>query len=109
MNIVARMLGDKKNYSTNINLVPVERFEVFQCPQRTMTHEGRFLDYVVNALDYRGPMDANCQLDPANGKWVPLAGAINISRFRQPAEVAYIIDAADEVTENTEGVLRARE
>jgi len=54
--LVVRMFGDKSNYRKNFNRVPVDKLETFQCPERNGTHPGGFLDYVVNAIDHRGPI-----------------------------------------------------
>src|SRR5690606_30310017 len=63
--MVARMFGDKVNYAPNFNRVPVERYEVFSCPQRASEYGGTFLDYVINSIDSRGPITLNpCQSNP---------------------------------------------
>lgn len=109
VNLVVKMLGDKTSYP-NVNHVPVEKFGVFQCPERATTHDGNFLDYVVNALDDRGPLDSNCVFNGGSGRWYEVQGAQNLSVWKRASEVIYIMDAAHETEEDTAGVLRdARE
>jgi prepilin-type N-terminal cleavage/methylation domain-containing protein len=110
--LVVKMLGDRRSYRENVNLVPVEKFGVFQCPDRSNTHPGEFLDYVVNALDHRGPLDGNCNGFPSaptvlqNGQWYEAQGVVKLDVWDRPSEAAYIVDAADENTENIDFVLR---
>ncbi|UCD28170.1 MAG: prepilin-type N-terminal cleavage/methylation domain-containing protein [Planctomycetota bacterium] len=97
--LVVRMFGDKSNYRKNFNRVPVDKIETFQCPQREGTHPGRFLDYVVNAIDHRGPIkeDGNsCGYHPTDGLWREVYGVTKIDLWKRPSEVVYIIDAARE-------------
>jgi len=98
--LVIRALGIKgkapNNYWKNYNHVPVDTFEVFQCPERTVTHEGRFLDYVVNALDHRGPINDNCAPSPTSGKWIEVYGVTKMNIWKRPSDVIYIMDAATE-------------
>jgi len=108
--LVVRMLGDKNSYRKNFNRVPVDKFEVFQCPERTSTHPGRFLDYVVNAIDHRGPMyhDPNkniCEYDPVKGLWREVYGVTKMDTWKRQSEVVYIMDAALEEN-NIEGKLK---
>jgi prepilin-type N-terminal cleavage/methylation domain-containing protein/prepilin-type processing-associated H-X9-DG protein len=109
--LVVRMLGDKGRYMHNSNLVPIERFEVFQCAERSSTHPGRFLDYVVNALDHRGPVaQGTCINAPTTGHWWEVQGVLSMEVWKRPSEVIYLMDAADETTENQDGLLKqARE
>lgn len=94
---VARMLGDKHNYTdANANKVPVEKMDVFQCPDRTLTHPGPYLDYVVNGLDSRGPINASCAPDITFGSWVEVTGAASLDLWKQPSDTIYITDAARE-------------
>lgn len=102
--LMARTFGDKSNYTRNYNLVPVERQGIFQCPERTGMHAGPFLDYVVNALDHRGPVNANCAPD-SNGAWTSVEGVAPRSLWKRPSDVIYTMDAADEMAGNPSGEL----
>ncbi len=105
--LVVRMLGDKGRYNYNSNMVPIERFGVFQCPERSSLHPGKFLDYVANALDHRGPvMSGTCVPSPTGGKWYEVQGVLTQEVWKRPSEVIYLMDAADEVSENQDGALK---
>ncbi len=117
--LVVRQMGDKNPYvdpgtrKRNINLIPVERLEVFHCPERTNKTPSPFLDYVVNALDSRGPREEmTCKApkdasDPLwlRGVWKEVRGAAPISLWAFPGRTIYIMDAALE-SENTDNGLR---
>ncbi|MHC4799967.1 MAG: prepilin-type N-terminal cleavage/methylation domain-containing protein, partial [Planctomycetota bacterium] len=106
--LVVRMFGDKSNYRKNFNRVPVDKLAAFQCPERTGTHPDRFLDYVVNAIDHRGPIaDKNdkCGYDPVEGLWREVYGVTKIDHWKRQSDVIYIMDAARE-EDNVEGDLR---
>jgi len=106
MSLTVRMLGDKRNYTGNSNLVPVEEFEVFQCPERSGTHPGKFLDYVVNALDHEGPKTpGTCAVNRHGGQWYEVKGKGKLDWWKRPAEVIYIMDAADETAPFTDPLL----
>jgi len=95
--MVARMFGDRNNYSANFNRVPVEKLEVFSCPQRSREYGGYFLDYVVNSTDSRGPMDLNpCRPNPSSGMWYEVEGVSKIDKWLLPAETIYVTDAVEE-------------
>jgi len=94
--LVSRMLGYKGKYWKNYNRTPVDTFDVFQCPERDGTHQGKFLDYVVNAIDHRGPQSDICEFDPAGGKWMEVLGVTKIELWKRPSDVIYIMDAATE-------------
>lgn len=102
--LVLKMLGNKLPTRQNVNLVPVESFEVFHCPERSNTYPGKYLDYIVNALDHRGPVNATCSPTPG-GSWHEVRGVAKIEYWKRPAETIYIIDAAREDV-NKEGTLR---
>jgi prepilin-type N-terminal cleavage/methylation domain-containing protein/prepilin-type processing-associated H-X9-DG protein len=102
--LMTRMYGDKAKYGRNYNLVPVEKQGVFQCPERENNYPGPFLDYVINALDHRGPLDAAGR-PSRTGAWVAVEGVAKRSLWKRPAEVIYTMDAANESTENTCGEL----
>ncbi len=108
--LVVRQLGDKNSYrgpdgKRNVNLIPVERNGVFQCPERRNVVGAPFLDYVVNALDSKGPRQATggqAGAPPRNSaewqsnRWFEVKGASRIDVWRHPAKVVYIMDAAPE-------------
>ncbi len=111
--LVLKMLGQRvpQPMRDNLNLVPVDTFEIFQCPERTGTHPGKFLDYVVNALDHRGPMRSGgggpgaCTPDPTGGRWNEVRGTAKVDLWNRPSDVIYIMDAAIEKDENKSGSL----
>lgn len=97
--LVLKMLGDKKNVRGNLNRVPVESFEIFHCPERAQSYTPKSLDYVVNALDHRGPVDSMCRPSP-NGYWWEVRGAYSVNAWKRLSEVIYVMDAAYEDTES---------
>lgn len=102
--LMARMYGDRASYGRNYNLVPVEKMGIFQCPERARTYSGAFLDYVVNALDHRGPLTAQ-GIPSRTGAWVSVEGVARRNLWKRPGEVIYTMDAAIEETENPSGEL----
>jgi len=95
--MVARMFGDKNNYAANFNRVPVEKLEVFSCPQRSSEYGGAFLDYVVNSIDSRGPINLNpCQPNPTSGAWYEVEGVTKIDEWPFPGETIYVTEAVEE-------------
>ncbi len=104
--LVLKQMGSKLRTRNNLNLVPVERFEVYQCPERKGTHPGEFLDYVINALDHRGPVAGGCSPNGTSGVWHEVQGVGKLEYWKRPAETVYIMDAAREDDENLAGVLQ---
>ncbi len=95
--MVARMFGDRNNYAENFNRVPVERHAVFSCPQRSQEYGGVFLDYVVNSIDRRGPMNLSpCVSAPTSGLWYEVEGVTRIDDWPLAAETVYITEAVEE-------------
>ncbi|MEP0844381.1 MAG: type II secretion system protein, partial [Phycisphaerae bacterium] len=95
--MVARLFGDKNAYAINFNRVPVEKYEAFSCPERFRDSNARFLDYVVNSTDSRGPINAStCQPDPAGGSWYEVEGVTKIDQWKFPGETVYITEAIEE-------------
>jgi prepilin-type N-terminal cleavage/methylation domain-containing protein/prepilin-type processing-associated H-X9-DG protein len=106
LQIVARMMGDRNSYAANYNRVPVEKHGVFQCPERDRTHPTPFLDYVVNALDHRGPLSQSGGTwvpDGQSGTWWQVMGVTKVTVWKRPSDVIYIMDAALEEQENRMG------
>jgi prepilin-type N-terminal cleavage/methylation domain-containing protein/prepilin-type processing-associated H-X9-DG protein len=102
----ARIMGDRNNYNENYNRVPVEKNQVFQCPERGRSHATPFLDYVINAMDHRGPLrnsGAGWDLDGGAGTWWQVMGVTRLDVWKRPADVVYIMDAAIEEAENRMG------
>jgi len=85
--LVARNFGDK-TYYPNANLLPVDKMEVYHCPERVKFLPRPFLDYVANGLD---PDGRNQQL----GRWSGVR-YMKIRSYPVPAEVVYAIDAEQE-------------
>ena len=101
--LVLKMMGQRvnQNMRKNLNLVPVDTFEVYQCPDREGTYPERFCDYVVNALDHRGPMenigtfeDPKCVSNESSGYWYEVQGVFKMENWKRASEVMYIMDAA---------------
>lgn len=93
--MVARMFGDKNDYAANFNRVPVEKHEVFSCPDRSGEYGGKFLDYVINSMDHRGPID---------NVWYEVEGVTKLGIWKLPGDTIYITEALLESTEEQWGV-----
>ncbi len=110
--MVSRMFGDKNSYAANFNRVPVEKHEVFSCPQRSQEYGGNFLDFVVNSADPRGPITLEpCKQNPTAGSWYEVEGVTKIDAWEFPGETVYVMDAVQEswnITDpnNSNGTLR---
>jgi prepilin-type N-terminal cleavage/methylation domain-containing protein len=103
--LVLKMMGQRvtTKMRDNLNLVPVDTFAIYQCPDRTATYPERFCDYVVNALDHRGPVDpGSCEPDPTSGQWNEVQGVYKVDSWKRASEVMYIMDAAIFDEENGE-------
>ncbi len=113
LRMIVRMFGDKRNYEENFNRVPVERHEVFSCPARSAEYGKKFLDYVVNSTDSRGPISLNpCRANPTSGVWYEVEGVTKIDRWERPSDVVYVMDAVEEswnVVDATRSLKRVRE
>ncbi len=80
--LVARMLGDKTNY-TNPNQLRVDKRPIYHCPERERYQPKPFADYVINALHPdRYAMSG----------WKELEWGRQ-SDYKRPSEVVLIIDA----------------
>lgn len=84
--LIVRQVGDKRRY-THVNQVPVERYPVFQCPERTSTLPNPYMDYVLNGFDPNGSF--------AKG-WPEIQKPTRASDWKRPAEVLMVGDAAFE-------------
>jgi len=95
--MVARMLGDRTSYGPNFNKVPVEKYEVYSCPERSREYGAIFLDYVVNSTDHRGPIRlSDCSSQPTTGSWYEVEGVTKIEIWKRPSSVIYVTDAVQE-------------
>jgi prepilin-type processing-associated H-X9-DG protein/prepilin-type N-terminal cleavage/methylation domain-containing protein len=112
--LVVRQLGDKRSYRGNVNLIPVEKLDIFHCPERQGKTPTPFLDYVVNALDSKGPrrpMGGKAGMPPrtsaewANNVWYEVKRGSRLDLWRTPAKVIYIMDAALESERTTDPAL----
>lgn len=95
--IVARQFGIKvRAYGDNVNVsdleraravqsIPVDKYAIFQCPERAQTHETPWLDYVNNALNPDGP-------SPGSGIWDDTPQFFKLEQFRRLSEVVYNMD-----------------
>ncbi|MBI4580157.1 MAG: type II secretion system protein [Planctomycetes bacterium] len=98
--LVARMLGDKTSYQTRTplgsyyvpNMLPVDKRPIYQCPERERYNPGPFVDYVVNGLPRRGPVDSKGN---PNGNWDQQQD-LNIGTIKRPAEFIFFADAERE-------------
>lgn len=95
--MVARLFGDKTNYAANFNRVPVEKYEVYSCPERSSQYNARFLDYSINSTDHRGPIQlGTCAPDPVGGTWYEVEGVSKLEVWEIPGDTIYIMDAIEE-------------
>jgi len=95
--MIARIFGDKKSYSANFNRVPVEKWGGFTCPERSTEYPGKFLDYVINSMDHRGPIRlSDCASSPRDGTWFEVEGVTKKHVWSRPSEVIYVADAVEE-------------
>lgn len=95
--MVARMFGDKNNYAANFNRVRVEKLEVFTCPERTREYGGNFLDFVINSIDVRGPIQLDpCKPAPSSGRWYEVEGVTKIDTWEFAGDTVYAMDAVEE-------------
>lgn len=88
--LIVRQVGDKRHYK-HVNQVPVERFPVFQCPERTITLPNPYIDYVLNGFDPNGSY--------AKG-WPEIQKPTRASDWKRPADVLMVGDAAFECRVN---------
>jgi len=72
-----------------LNAIPVDQYEVFQCPERSGQNGQRFLDYVNNAMNPDPDPDQN-NLETTD--WGPYPW-FKIDKHKRASEVIYIIDA----------------
>jgi prepilin-type N-terminal cleavage/methylation domain-containing protein/prepilin-type processing-associated H-X9-DG protein len=95
--MIAKLFGERGNYAANFNRVPVEKHEVFSCPERAREYGGIFLDYAINSTDSRGPMTLNpCRANPASGQFFEVEGVTKVDLWKRASEVVYIMDAVQE-------------
>ncbi len=94
---LAREMGVVKqvlDYTTP-NHVPVDQLEIFHCPERTASGSKPWLGYLSISLTrerYRYPRRQDVD------------GLMNIDRYKNPAEVVYVIDAETEPRVNVPGL-----
>jgi prepilin-type N-terminal cleavage/methylation domain-containing protein/prepilin-type processing-associated H-X9-DG protein len=86
--LYASNVGVRERY-TNVNEFPLDKFDVYHCPERTPTLEHPFVDYIVNAINPKGPAAGGWTADNQI-KWS------NVSLYKRPADVVYMCDAERE-------------
>ncbi len=106
---LARMFTLKSpTFNIAPNTVPIEKFDAFQCPERS-GQLGPFLDYSINMLDHRGPLNPSTgKLDAAGGSWYGVSGVTPINYWKRPGDTIYLMDAAIEEVENFDDLKRMR-
>lgn len=87
--LLPRQFGDRRIYK-NVNEVPVEEFEIFRCPERSLTSPTPFVDYVVNAVKAD---IAPCMWDRPYAE-IEAQGPTPLNDWKSPARVIVIGDAA---------------
>jgi len=108
--IVMRTMGVRGNWKTpsgawNVNLVPVEKMRIFNCPERTGKNGFPFLDYVVNGLDSMGPRVGTTP-NPVSGVWGEVQEWSKIGVWKYPSETVYLIEAPAESAKGFDTRLR---
>lgn len=89
--LLPRQFGDKRVYK-NVNEVPVEKFEIYRCPERELTIPTPFIDYVINTVQ--------ADIRPKSGLWnqsyevIEEKGPTPITGWKNPCRVILIGDAA---------------
>ena len=82
--------------------VPVDKMDVFQCPERERYQPRSWLGYVHNTLHPEGPAsDGNWTPDLPDGGGRRTRSWIRIGEYRRSAEVIFIMDAEREDMVNT--------
>ncbi len=88
--LLPRQLGDRREYK-HVNLAPVDRMEVFHCPERQLTLPQPFLDYVVNTV--KADLPETVHWDAASVD-IEQRGPSRLERWKFPSRVIYVGDAA---------------
>lgn len=107
--VAARSVGALKRIPSGymVNRLRVGEIEILHCPERLLTLDSPFMDYVVNAMDPEGPRSgaANMGYGTPNplGEWPQLyhfrevtAARCKLSMYRNLSDVVYVIDAERE-------------
>jgi prepilin-type N-terminal cleavage/methylation domain-containing protein len=104
--VAARSVGAIKRIPSGytVNQLRVGEIEILHCPERTLTLDYPFIDYVVNAMDPEGPRVGGDSGTPnPAGEWPQLAHfwpatapRCRVSIYRSPADVVYLVDAERE-------------
>ncbi len=101
--VIAKELGQIRKFPPNfqLNELRVDQMEVLHCAERSSQIGSLFMDYVVNAMDPRGPLSGG-QPNPS-GTWEQIvhdnpstAAYSKLSTYKRASEVVYLIDAARE-------------
>lgn len=82
-----------------VNDMPIDKMDIFHCPERSRTMPRLFLDYSVNALNRVGPVDSLGRPNPSAGMWVEQKYG-KITQYKFPARVVYLADAEKEGVAN---------
>ena len=102
--MTARTMGYIKRIpgGMQLNDLRVDKMPIFHCPERVRMLSDPFMDYVINAMDPRGPWNAGTMpillplwhsvdlSDPSMG------GLCKLATYKWPSEVVFVCDAARE-------------
>jgi len=104
--VAARSVGAVKFIPSGykVNQLKVGQIEILHCPERMLTLDYPFIDYVVNAMDPDGPRVGGDSGTPnPSGEWPQLshfrpetAARCRVSIYRSPSDVVYLVDAERE-------------
>lgn len=79
----------KNDEAKTLERLPVNEYDLFQCPARTRDNDAVFADYLVNAMDPAGP-------DEETGTWLRNQRYIDISRVENPGQHILLPEAERE-------------
>ncbi len=104
--VAARSIGVIKRIPSGytVNKLKVSEIEILHCPERVLTLDEPFMDYVVNAMDPDGPRVGGDNGTPnPTGEWPQMChfrpstvARCRLSVYRSPGDVIYLLDAERE-------------
>lgn len=104
--VAARSIGAIKRIPAGftVNQLRVAEIEVLHCPERMLSMDYPFLDYVVSSMDTDGPRSGGETGTPnPTGEWYQVyhfqastASRCRTNTYRSPGEVVYLLDAERE-------------
>ncbi len=114
--VAARSIGAIKKIPSeySVNHLKVGQIEILHCPERVLTLDYPYMDYVVSSMDPDGPRVGGDNGRPSpKGEWPQLyhfqastAARCRANIYRSPGEVVYLVDAEreDRNTASTGGI-----